>query len=644
MKRSESQSLYNALPGAYITYTCNARDSLKYKQADKTVLKIEYWKTDEIDIGDVYYPKIVSQIIPDIVNFKSDSNNKVEVDGSLLNLIRNRKQVEFLEAHYYKNEDRTQIYGHINPKMFYCPKCGNIKFIENDNDISKMICTNDKCEHKGRRLFQYNRIWVCSCGLSYPIDSYDLDPNKYRYFANRKDGFVNSKGESERIKPKRCICGNLCSMENATDPKAFYPRIITSVKLTDDNDASLCESKEGQDLIIERQIGKITDEEFKNRAALIKNKQNNPLQGIEDTADFGDLLNNIIQGDAQNNTLIETDIDDEVVYKILEYNTLKRKIVTSLDESINNAIKCEKISEPSEMLDMIKALKISNIFSVANIEIINTFAFRGTPIKSFTIESSVKNIRIYAFADCTNLKKVTFLSKDVYIDDKAFGYVYNTKKELFLRQGEMDIIGYRWSTAEKYANRDLDFSYYDINVVSSTTTIPTVVKPTKLTLNRKSVVLTKYSRNTGTELNATVTPTNATNKSVIWKSSNPKVAKVDSKGNVTTVSKGTCIITATSTVDSKVKATCKVTVVQKVVSVNLSAKSKTIKKGKSFTLKATVLPTNANIKSVTFTSTNKKVATVNSKGKVTAKKSGKTTIIVTTKDGKKRAKCTVKVK
>ena len=61
-------------------------------------------------------------------------------------------------------------------------------------------------------------------------------------------------------------------------------------------------------------------------------------------------------------------------------------------------------------------------------------------------------------------------------------------------------------------------------------------------------------------------------------------------------------------------------------------------------VKATVLPTNANMKAVTFTSTNKKVATVNSKGKVTAKKAGKTTIIVTTKDGKKRAKCTLKVK
>lgn len=104
------------------------------------------------------------------------------------------------------------------------------------------------------------------------------------------------------------------------------------------------------------------------------------------------------------------------------------------------------------------------------------------------------------------------------------------------------------------------------------------------------------------------------------------------------------IVSATSLADSKVKATCKVTVVQKVVSVKLSAKSKTIKKGKSFTLKATVLPTNANMKAVTFTSTNKKIATVNSKGKVTAKKAGKTTIIVTTKDGKKRAKCTLKVK
>lgn len=285
--------------------------------------------------------------------------------------------------------------------------------------------------------------------------------------------------------------------------------------------------------------------------------------------------------------------------------------------------------------------------TLENVKKIGKYAFKGTNLKSIVLDTTVEDVGILAFVDCKYLRKVTCLNRNVDLKLNSIGYYTSDNGEYYYRKGVVDIIGYKGSTAEKLTQEVKLFRFFDIEnptTTTPTTTIPTVVKPTKLTLNRKSVVLTKYSRNTGTKLNATVTPTNATNKSVIWKSSNPKVAKVDSKGNVTTVSKGTCIITATSTVDSKVKATCKVTVVQKVVSVKLSAKSKTIKKGKSFTLKATVLPTNANIKSVTFTSTNKKVATVNSKGKVTAKKSGKTTIIVTTKDGKKRAKCTVKVK
>lgn len=285
--------------------------------------------------------------------------------------------------------------------------------------------------------------------------------------------------------------------------------------------------------------------------------------------------------------------------------------------------------------------------TLENVKKIGKYAFKGTNLKSMVLDTTVEDVGILAFVDCKYLRKVTCLNRNVDLKLNSIGYYTSDNGEYYYRKGVVDIIGYKGSTAEKLTQEVKLFRFFDIEnptTTTPTTTTPTVVKPTKLTLNKKRVVLNKYSRNTGTKLNATVTPTNATNKSVIWKSSNSKVAKVDSKGNVTTVSKGTCIITAISTVDSKVKATCKVTVVQKVVSVKLSAKSKTIKKGKSFTLKATVLPTNANMKSVTFTSTNKKVATVNSKGKVTAKKAGKTTIIVTTKDGKKRAKCTLKVK
>ena len=373
MKRSESQSLYNALPGAYITYTSSAKDSLKHKAADKTVLKIGYWKVKPIEKDDIYYPKIVSQILPDLANFTSETNDKITVDTKLLNLYKNRSQVAFVEALRFKDESKPQIIGSIDPKLFYCPKCGQIKFLENDNDIVNMRCTNDSCVAKGKQLHQYNRIWVCSCGSSFPISSFEVDPGKYRYFANRKDGFVNVKGETEKIYKKCPVCGGKCSMENATDPKAFFPRIITSVKLTDDGEAYYCEMPEGRELIIEKQIGKISESEFKIRAEKLKREIENPVVdvGIDDSFDFMDSLLN--PGNSTQKKL-ESSVDEEVVYKLLEYNTLKRpdKIVTTLDESINNSIRYEKIASEDEIKEMLKALKIKDIFSVANIEIINT--------------------------------------------------------------------------------------------------------------------------------------------------------------------------------------------------------------------------------------------------------------------------------
>lgn len=372
MRRSESQSLYKALPGAYIAYTSSARESRKHKLADKTVLKIKYWKVKSIKKEDIYYPKIVSQILPELANFKSETNDKITVDSKLQNLNRNRSQVAFVEIINYKDENIPQIIGSIDPKLFYCPKCGHIKFLENDNDIVNMRCTYEKCAEKGRQLLQYNRIWVCSCGKSYPISSYEVDPEKFRYFADRKDGFVNIKGETEKAYKKCPDCGGNCSMENATDPTAFFPKIITSVKLTDNGEAYCCEIPEGRELIIEKQIGKISKEEFKIRAEELKRKKETPIldTGIDDSFDF---IENLLNPDKTNETKLESSVDEEVVYKLLEYNTLKEeKKVTSLSEAINNSIRYEKITSADEIKEMLNALKIKDIFSVANIEIINT--------------------------------------------------------------------------------------------------------------------------------------------------------------------------------------------------------------------------------------------------------------------------------
>ncbi len=84
-------------------------------------------------------------------------------------------------------------------------------------------------------------------------------------------------------------------------------------------------------------------------------------------------------------------------------------------------------------------------------------------------------------------------------------------------------------------------------------------------------------------------------------------------------------------------------VYQKVTGVTLNETSKTLKLGESFNLTATVLPDNAQIKDVTWSSSNNEVAQVDASGKVTAKGPGSTTITVTTKDQNKTAKCDITV-
>ncbi len=146
-------------------------------------------------------------------------------------------------------------------------------------------------------------------------------------------------------------------------------------------------------------------------------------------------------------------------------------------------------------------------------------------------------------------------------------------------------------------------------------------------------------------LTETVKPSSATNKAVTWKSSNSSVAKVDKDGIVTGVKAGTATITCT-TVDGSYKATCKVTIKKyvKVKGVSLNKTSVTVTAGDSYTLKATVTPSTASNKSVSWKSSNTAVARVSSAGKITAVAPGSATITCTTKDGSYKATCKVKVK
>ena len=121
-----------------------------------------------------------------------------------------------------------------------------------------------------------------------------------------------------------------------------------------------------------------------------------------------------------------------------------------------------------------------------------------------------------------------------------------------------------------------------------------------------------------------------------YKSSNTSIATVNAKGVVTVKKKGKCKITVTSIYDSKVKGTLSLTVSKgkQKAKITLKEKKASIVVGKTTTIKVKSFKGISN-KNIAFSSSDKKVATVSSKGKVTGKKAGKATITVTSLINKK---------
>jgi uncharacterized protein YjdB len=147
------------------------------------------------------------------------------------------------------------------------------------------------------------------------------------------------------------------------------------------------------------------------------------------------------------------------------------------------------------------------------------------------------------------------------------------------------------------------------------------------------------------QITATVAPANATNKKVTWKSSNETVATVDANGLVTGKAAGTATVTVT-TEDGGKTATCAITVAAAsvpVTGVSVTPTTASVKVNATTQITATVAPTNATNKKVTWKSSNETVATVDANGLVTGKTKGTATITVTTEDGGKTATSAITV-
>ena len=247
--------------------------------------------------------------------------------------------------------------------------------------------------------------------------------------------------------------------------------------------------------------------------------------------------------------------------------------------------------------------------------------FRCYGLTSITIPNSVTYIGGSAFIQCYDLTSVTLGSGVTEIGDVAFGQCRELK-EFYCYAEEVPTTGediFKWSFIEDNATLYLPKANMEAYMaVAPWSTFKNIEEEGKVKLSKTKATLEK-----GKTLTLTPTVT-MPDKSVTWKSSSTKVATVSSDGVVTGVKAGTATITCTSAATGA-KATCKVTVGY----VKLDQTEAILEKTKTLTLTPTVYPSSLTDKSVTWASSDKKVATVSNDGVVTGVKSGTVTITCT---------------
>ena len=175
---------------------------------------------------------------------------------------------------------------------------------------------------------------------------------------------------------------------------------------------------------------------------------------------------------------------------------------------------------------------------------------------------------------------------------------------------------------------------------TATCNVSVVIHVTGITLDQSAIVLIKGNTQA---LTATVQPADATDKSLLWSSSNPDVAMVDSTGVVTAVEGGTATITAKSE-DGGKTAQCDVTVRVPVTGVSLSKTTDLLLPGGADDLTAIIAPSDATDKAVVWSSSEPDAVTVDTDGNISAVSIGTAIITVKTHDGGFSASCNITVK
>lgn len=345
------------------------------------------------------------------------------------------------------------------------------------------------------------------------------------------------------------------------------------------------------------------------------------------------------KADANNDGMISTEEIKNVKSINLENKDLTNADLAGLSEAVN----CEKI-------DLENNKNITDISFIKNLKQLKTLYLRGTSVTDFTALNDLKAQleSLYLPTTASTATRMSFLSDSLYLKEGQELTIQQFTKGVFVDSKEACTITSSNTTAVSITGDKIkagtkgQMATLTLKAGTTTKTIKVYTTDETGKIPTQAVVLNKtfVTLNPGKteQLKITYLPDYATASigTVKWTSSNGAVVTVDAAGKLTAKAAGKAIITAVTS-DGNVMY-CIVTVENiKVSKITIATTtSNKIATGKKVTLKATVTPSNAYNKGVTWKSSNTKVATVSSSGVVTTKKKmgGKTvTITATAKDG-----------
>ena len=202
-----------------------------------------------------------------------------------------------------------------------------------------------------------------------------------------------------------------------------------------------------------------------------------------------------------------------------------------------------------------------------------------------------------------------------------------TIAEIFTQNGKKYVEFLKPGNVSLRATQEGNENYNEADRISKSVKVNLPVSG--ITLNHNSATLAEGN---SLQLTATVTPPNASNISLTWESANPDIATVDADGKVNALKQGSTTITVKTTDGSDISASCTITVVKLVTSIDISNTKISLKKGEQTTIIANALPSDATNPSLRWYSENENVATVVD-GVVTAVGIGTTYICVESTDG-----------